>query len=113
MKKGVVDMEHQEYEIPAEIDFTKMRVRRMGTGRKSFMGVPNPDYDPNHATPSYNQEVEKGMGDKFAPDPKSAPTVTLDPDVAAVFADDAAVNEALRYVIRLANENPLTASRGK
>ncbi len=41
----------------------------------------------------------------------ATPTVTLDPDVAAVFADDAAVNEALRYVIQLANENPLTVRR--
>ncbi len=34
--------------------------------------------------------------------------VSLEPDVAAVFADAASVNEALRFVIKMAKENPLS-----
>lgn len=33
--------------------------------------------------------------------------ITLDPDVASVFSDAAAVNEALRFLMRMTRENPL------
>ncbi|MBC8142599.1 MAG: hypothetical protein H7Y38_14295, partial [Armatimonadetes bacterium] len=39
-------MNSDDYEMPAEIDFSKLRVRKAGKGRKWLEpGVPNPDYD--------------------------------------------------------------------
>ena len=53
---------------------------------------------------------------KFGPGRKSfgASVVRLDSDVAAVFPDAGAVNEALRFLIRITSENkpPLRKTKG-
>lgn len=40
------------------------------------------------------------------------PTVTLEPDVAAVFGNAAAVNEALRFLIKITQDNTATSPVG-
>jgi hypothetical protein len=67
MKKVETDMDD---ELRPEYDLRSLRVRKLGTGRKSFGGV-----------------------------------VRLEPDVAEVFPDAESVNEALRFLIRVAREN--------
>ncbi|HEX6044900.1 MAG TPA: hypothetical protein VFZ22_10460 [Pyrinomonadaceae bacterium] len=67
MKK---DETEQADELRPEYDLRSLRVRKLGSGRKSF-------------------------GD----------TIRLDPDVADVFPDADAVNEALRFLIRVTREN--------
>ena len=67
MKK---DESEQADEIRPEYDLRSLRVRKLGSGRKSF-------------------------GD----------TIRLDRDVADVFPDADAVNEALRFLIRVTREN--------
>jgi hypothetical protein len=47
--------------------------------------------------------VKRGPGRKVP----TALTVSLDPDVAAVFATTAAVNEALRFLIRVTKDTPM------
>lgn len=84
-------MTDTEDEMPEELDFSTLRIHKMGRARKSFMGVPNPDYVA----------------------PSEAPTVTLAPDVAAFFPDAESVNEALRSLIRekkVKKESVLAAS---
>lgn len=51
---------------------------------------------------------------KLGPDRKSfGGVIRLEPDVAEVFPDADAVNEALRFLIRLTKENqPTSSSRG-
>jgi hypothetical protein len=71
-------MTDTEDEMPEELDFSTLRIHKMGRARKSFQGVPNPDYVA----------------------PTEAPTVTLAPDVAAFFPDTESVNEALRSLIQ-------------
>jgi hypothetical protein len=60
-----------EDEIRSEYNLKSLRVRRLGTGRKSF----------------------------------GETTVRLEPDVAAMFPDADAVNEALRFLIRVMHDN--------
>lgn len=60
-----------EDELRSEYDLKSLRVRRSGSGRKSFGGV----------------------------------IVRLEPDVAEVFPDADAVNEALRFLIRVTRQN--------
>ena len=58
-----------EDELRPEYDLSKLRVRRLGPGRKSFGDV-----------------------------------IRLEPDVAGVFPNADAVNEALRFLIRVTKE---------
>jgi hypothetical protein len=60
-----------EDDLRAEYDLKNLRVRKLGSGRKSFGGS----------------------------------TVRLEPDVAAIFPSADAVNEALRFLIRVAQQN--------
>lgn len=60
-----------ENELRPEYDLHSLRVRKLGSGRKSFGGT----------------------------------TIRLDPDVAEVFPNSESVNEALRFLIRIAKEN--------
>ena len=75
-------MTDAENEIPEELDFSRLRVHTMGHARKSFRGIPNPDY--------------------IAPTPTA--TITLEPDVAAVYPDAESVNNALRRLIEAEKE---------
>ncbi len=54
-----------------EYDLRSLRVRKVGSGRKSFGGV----------------------------------NIRLEPDVAEMFPDSEAVNEALRFLIRITKQN--------
>ncbi|WP_414579210.1 hypothetical protein [Anabaena sp. CCY 9402-a] len=58
-------------DLRTEYDLKSLRVRRLGSGRKSFGGV----------------------------------TVRLEPDVAEIFPSADAVNEALRFLIRVMRDN--------
>jgi len=69
MKK--VDELEMEDELRPEYDLKSLRVRRLGSERKSFGGT----------------------------------NVRLEPDVAKMFPDSDAVNEALRFLIRVMQEN--------
>ena len=68
MKKDETGMDD---ELRSEYDLRKLRVRRIGPGRKTFGGV----------------------------------NIRLEPDVAKMFPDSEAVNEALRFLIRVTKEN--------
>ena len=68
MNKNKIGMED---ELRSEYDLRKLRVRRVGSGRKSFGGV----------------------------------NIRLEPDVAEMFPDSEAVNEAVRFLIRITKEN--------
>ncbi len=68
MNKNKIGMED---EVRSEYDLRKLRVRNVGSGRKSFGGV----------------------------------NIHLEPDVAEMFPDSEAVNEALRFLIRITKEN--------
>ena len=59
-----------EDELLSEYDLRKLRVRKVGSGRKTF-GV----------------------------------NIRLEPDVAEMFPDSEAVNEALRFLIRITKKN--------
>ncbi|MEQ9368521.1 MAG: hypothetical protein RIG63_05735 [Coleofasciculus chthonoplastes F3-SA18-01] len=72
MKRVKPDMED---DLRAEYDLKSLRVRKFGSGRKSFAGK----------------------------------TVRLDPDVAEMFPNAEAVNEALRFLIRVMQENQAIA----
>lgn len=60
-----------EDDLRSEYDLKSLRVRKLGSERKSFGGI----------------------------------TVQLDPDVAEIFPNAEAVNEALRFLIRVMQEN--------
>lgn len=64
MNKNKIGMED---ELRSEYDLRKLRVRRVGSGRKSFGGV----------------------------------NIRLEPDVVEMFPDSEAVNEAVRFLIRI------------
>lgn len=64
-----------EDDLRTEYDLRSLRVRRLGSGRKSFAGT----------------------------------TVRLEPDVAEVFPSADAVNEALRFLIRVMRDNQALA----
>ena len=64
MNKNKIGMED---ELRSEYDLRKLRVKRVGSGRKSFGGV----------------------------------NIRLEPDVAEMFPDSEAVNEAVRFLIRI------------
>ena len=68
MKKVDTDMDD---ELRPEYDLKSLRIRRLGSGRKSF----------------------------------GESVVRLEPDVAEIFPDAESVNEALRFLIRIAKEN--------
>ncbi len=68
MNKNKTGMED---ELRSEYDLRKLRVRKVGSGRKTFGGV----------------------------------NIRLEPDVAEMFPDSEAVNEALRFLIRIMKEN--------
>ncbi|MBW4556912.1 MAG: hypothetical protein KME59_13375 [Trichormus sp. ATA11-4-KO1] len=63
-----------EDDLRAEYDLKSLRVRRLGSGRKSFGGA----------------------------------TVRLEPDVAEMFPNADAVNEALRFLIRVMRDNQVS-----
>ena len=65
------DKSEMEDDLRAEYDLKSLRVRRLGSGRKSFGGT----------------------------------TVRLEPDVAEMFPSADAVNEALRFLIRVMQDN--------
>jgi hypothetical protein len=69
------DKPEMEDELRAEYDLQSLRVRRLGSNRKSFGGI----------------------------------TVRLEPDVAEMFPDADAVNEALRFLIRVTRDNQTPA----
>ncbi len=75
MKK--VDELEMEDELRPEYDLKSLRVRRLGSERKSFGGT----------------------------------NVRLEPDVAKMFPDSDAVNEALRFLIRVIQENKLAVPK--
>ncbi|MCU0568118.1 MAG: hypothetical protein MUF49_16150 [Oculatellaceae cyanobacterium Prado106] len=64
-----------EDDLRPEYDLRSLRVRKLGSGRKSFGGA----------------------------------TVRLEPDVAEMFPDADAVNEALRFLMRVMRDNPVPA----
>lgn len=66
------DESEREDDLRTEYDLKSLRVRKVGSGRKSFAGV----------------------------------TVRLEPDVAEMFPSADAVNEALRFLIRVMRDNP-------
>jgi hypothetical protein len=68
MKKAELELED---DLRPEYDLKSLRVRKLGSGRKSFGGS----------------------------------TVRLEPDVAAIFPNANAVNEALRFLIRVTQQN--------
>jgi hypothetical protein len=74
MKKDESTMED---DLRSEYDLKSLRVRRLGSDRKSF----------------------------------GETTVRLEPDVAAVFPSADAVNEALRFLIRVTHENKAYAPK--
>lgn len=74
MKK---DNSELEDELRSEYDLKSLRVRKMGSGRKSFGGV----------------------------------VVRLEPDIAELFPSADAVNEALRFLVRVTQENQSSASK--
>jgi hypothetical protein len=65
------DKSEMEDDLRAEYDLKSLRVRKLGSGRRSF----------------------------------GETTVRLEPDVAAMFPDADAVNEALRFLIRVVHDN--------
>ncbi|MEO0488225.1 MAG: hypothetical protein AAF215_20540 [Cyanobacteria bacterium P01_A01_bin.123] len=65
------DKSEMEDDLRTEYDLKSLRVRKLGSGRKSFSGV----------------------------------TVRLEPDVAEMFPSADAVNEALRFLIRVMQDN--------
>lgn len=72
MKKADLEMED---DLRSEYDLKNLRVRRLGSRRKSFGGS----------------------------------TVRLEPDVAEIFPSAESVNEALRFLIKVAQKNQLSA----
>ncbi|MBG1265010.1 hypothetical protein [Nostoc sp. WHI] len=66
-----------EDELRSEYDLKSLRVRKLGSARKSFGGI----------------------------------TVRLEPDVAEMFPNADAVNEALRFLMRVMQENQPPAPR--
>ena len=68
-----MNTENLNDELEPEYDFSKLKVRKVGAGRKLLQD---------------NQ-------------------ITLDVDVAKVFPDSEAVNQALRFLIRVTKENRL------
>jgi hypothetical protein len=75
MKKDNPELEKDE--LRSEYDLKSLRVRRLGTGRKSFGGT----------------------------------VVRLEPDVAKMFPNAEAVNEALRFLMRVTQENQFSVSQ--
>ncbi len=73
MKKAELEMED---DLRDEYDLKNLRVRKLGSGRKSFGGS----------------------------------TVRLEPDVAEIFSSADAVNEALRFLIKVMQQNQLPTS---
>ncbi|WP_353932420.1 hypothetical protein WJM97_07510 [Okeanomitos corallinicola TIOX110] len=65
-----------EDDLKSEYDLKSLRVRKLGTERKSFAGV----------------------------------TVRLEPDVAEMFPSAEAVNEALRFLIKVMKENQISTA---
>ncbi|MEB3357212.1 MAG: hypothetical protein VKK04_10825 [Synechococcales bacterium] len=65
------DKSEMEEDLRPEYDLKRLRVRRLGPGRKGFGGT----------------------------------IVQLEPDVAEMFPDADAVNEALRFLIRVMRDN--------
>jgi hypothetical protein len=74
MKKDNSEMED---ELRSEYDLKSLRVRRLGSERKSF----------------------------------GETTIRLEPDVAEIFPNADAVNEALRFLIRVMKETHLSSPR--
>jgi hypothetical protein len=72
MKKAKSEIED---DLQPEYDLKSLRVRKMGSGRKSFGGS----------------------------------TVRLEPDVAEIFSSADAVNEALRFLIKVMQQNQMPA----
>lgn len=69
------DKPEMEDDLRTEYDLKSLRVRRLGSGRKSFGGT----------------------------------TVRLEPDVAEMFPSADAVNEALRFLIKVMRDNQALA----
>ena len=62
----------------------------------------NDELRPEYTEADLKNRVRGKYADRFAPLP---PTVTLEPDVAAAFPDAAAVNAALRSLMRQTKED--------
>ena len=76
MKKAELEMDD---ELRPEYDLKSMRVRKLGSGRRSF----------------------------------AVTTVQLDPDVAAMFPNAGAVNEELRFLIKVMQQNQFPNFQGQ
>jgi hypothetical protein len=74
MKRNESEMED---DLRTEYELKSLRVRRLGSGRKSFGGA----------------------------------TIRLEPDVAEMFPSADAVNEALRFLIRMMRDNQAIAPK--
>jgi hypothetical protein len=93
-------------ELQPEYDLTQLRIRRLGPGRKSFAG---------------STAVSRLMVDSGGAEPRRRPPfavphshgkcciVRLEPDVAEMFPNAEAVNEALRFLLRVTQENKFPA----
>ena len=77
---------------------------------------PNPEADLNdELRPEYTEEEMKNMvrGKYAGRISRTVTTVRLEPDVALAFPDAAAINEALRFLIRVTKENASSPAAGK
>jgi len=71
------------------------------------------DLRPEYDEATLRQMLAKGVRGKFAaPAAQPALTVTLEPDVAAVFDTPEAVNAALRFLIKVTKDNAHEALPG-
>lgn len=63
-------------------------------------------YDADDLLPEYEFDYRNDRSNRFATKAASNPlTVELEPDVAAVYPDATAVNEALRFLIRTTKDS--------
>ncbi len=65
-----------------------------------------PQHDTDDLLPEYEFDYRNARPNRFATQTASNPiTVELEPDVAAVYPDATAVNEALRFLIRITKDS--------
>lgn len=71
----------------------------MKIASKSELKISDPDVDANELLPEYRFDYAKARPNRFAQREAAAKTITLAPDVAAVFTSEEAVNAILRALI--------------
>jgi len=68
--------------------------------------VPEPQHDTDDLLPEYEFDYRNARPNRFSTQTASTLlTVELEPDVAAVYPDANAVNEALRFLIRITKDS--------